>query len=457
MKKIIAILLLILILNFSCPYSYVAFATGKGGLKIEKNNSKYGLYEKSLKGEILPSKYDKIKKIKFDSKILYIAETDLYITLYSPDGLYNDFLKQYYASNKVNSNVKFNNYPEIGTIRYKQNNKYGIIVVDKDRLHITKPLFDKVIFPDENSVAAKFLDISFAPSELIVAYYNYSKDKYIFQNLKQILNNENEFFNFKIFIQPAEITEIIDINNGVMTVNYEKANYFNNNFEIKKIVPYLENISNLDEIYYMADKYSGIKYINYPTAAMLKSGHKLYIFNDNKEEILVPCSDFLVQNSIFKITTGIDISFQSPENIIAKNGKWGIINSKNIVKVPFIYDEIYPLNSYTEEEVSSDKKEIIYKKSNDSILYLARKGFGAGIIDEYNNVIVPFEYKRELNNKQILALQAQINNKIQSDNDKAARNNFKHELPYAILNLLLLPVWLLTPYPFNGYVHIDYK
>ena len=128
MKKIFLFIVIFFILILRNSYCSVN-AEERNIYKITKSQSKFGLIQKNENKEILPFKYDKIRKIKYENKLLYIAETPDYITLYSPDGIYRNFLDKYYQANKYNSNIKFENYPKSCIIKYKKNKKYGLIYV----------------------------------------------------------------------------------------------------------------------------------------------------------------------------------------------------------------------------------------------------------------------------------------------------------------------------------------
>lgn len=120
MKKFTIYFILICFLNLINPF-LCCIAEEKINLKIEKHDNISALIEKETNKVVLPYKYNKIRKVKYDKKTVYIGESVNYITLYSPDGMYDDFLQNYYKSNNYNSNVKFQNYPGRAVIRYKQN------------------------------------------------------------------------------------------------------------------------------------------------------------------------------------------------------------------------------------------------------------------------------------------------------------------------------------------------
>ena len=463
MKKFTIYFILICFLNLFNPLS-ICLAEEKMNLKIDKHNNISALLDKDTNKEILPYKYNKIRKVKYDKKTVYIGEAANYVTLYSPDGLYNDFLENYYKSNKYNSNVQFQNYPARGIIRYKQDKKYGLILAEKDKLHITKPLFEKIVFPDENSLAAKFLDISFAPEDTVIAYFTYMKGKYTFQNFKQILDCSPNYYNYKILPESANIKETVVFGNNSLIVEYGGNEYYKNSSDISNIneVKYNTDIYTPKDFYNIINSAGKYNFINYPLKITVKDGYHLYAFeNTLKYEITLPCSDFYIENSVINTLTGAEISLLNSENIIAKNGNWGIINKNNEVKVPFEYDVIYPLNrSYNEHFYCKDDAlncnlDVKYHSlplKNE--LFLVKKGYGWGIINDKNSIIVPFEIQKQYSESEITKLKAEINSKVSADYTQNGKE--KYNLPLFLLDLLLLPIWLLMPNYVGFSAHIHY-
>ena len=461
MKKIIAIFILACFCILSNSF-VIAKEQENTSIKIVKENFQYGLIEKTSKQQILPIKYKKIRKVKYDKKKVIIAENDNYITLYSPDGLYDDFLKSYYQANKYNSNIKFVNYPNHAVIVYEQNKKFGLIAFENGILTITKPVYEKVTYPDENSAVSKLLNISFAPYKGIIAYTGYMKGKCSFLTLEDIFNNNPvKLSNNPLILSQTEIKEDLSLSNGNLISEYKGAEYTKNSFitsEIKDIY-FQTPVINSSDLYSVINNNSRLKVKNYPQKFMLKAGLHLYIYNsDIISEIILPVSDFYLPDSLLKTLTGIDISFQNPDSIIAKNGNWGIINSNNEIKTPFIYDKIIPLRSNTYETIEFDNNKIIleFKKQQLPKYYLAQKGFGWGIINENNEVLVPFEYKKNLDNNELQKVKSEINKKIDYDNDKKERLEARNTIPYMLLDMLLIPIWLILPYPFTFHADFDY-
>ena len=463
MKKVVVYFLIICFSNLLNPLSY-CIAEEKLNLKIEKKNNISALIEKNTKKEILPYKYTKIRKAKYDKKTLYIAQTPDYITLYSPDGLYDDFLENYYQSNKYNSNIKFKNYPSRAIIRYKKDKKFGLILAERDRLHITKPVYEKIVFPDEKSIAARILNISFAPEDMVIVYSTYVKGKYTAQNFKQILDFDRNYYNNKILPQSAKISENITINDNIITVKYDnfafnRGKIFANNDKTK----YFTDIYTPLEYYNVINSTGKYNFENYPLDLTVKDGYHLYVYNNTlKYEITLPCSDFYIEESLLKTLSNEEIALNNGENIIAKNGLWGIINKNNEIKVPFAFDEIYPLSSnyieefYCKEDALNCQESIIYiPVEQKQELFLVRRGLAWGIINSQNEFVIPLENQKTYNNDDFLKLKTEINKKISYDYEQNEKE--KYNVPLFILDLILLPIWLILPACVGVQAHIHYR
>ncbi len=454
MKKLITVFILISMLLGFNPFA-VSAADEKPKLKITKNT----IIDKNNNSVILPYKYDKIRKVKYEKKVVFVAENDDYITLYSPDGLYDNFLTEYYKSNKYNSNINFIGYPNYGIIKYKENNKFGLIYANNGMLHITKPIYDKIMFPDETSSASRFLEMSFAPPDDILVYRTGAKGGYKFLTFSQILTEQYEDNSNDNYISNFSINEEIQIAENSMNVIFNGINVSSGEkIPVKKMnIQTPSVIGSLEDLYSNIADNSPYLPVNYPQTGELKIGYHLFVYNNsNVNEILLPCNDFYIENSLINRLTGANISFQNPDTIIAKNGNWGIINRYNEIKTPFIYDVIYPLTDNYKEEMRKEWNKIVleYKGTErNNNLFLAKKGYGWGIINENNEIIVPFEYKKRADVKEIAGIKSQIYKKIQADEDKMERAEIRNEIPATILNLILLPLWLIVPYP--GYMNVN--
>lgn len=478
MKKALAYILIIIFLNiFSPVFAKVEFKNIKGTqLQRTEKNSLYGLVEKDSKKIILPIQYNKIKKVKIENNEFILAEKENLISIYSMTGYYNDFLEKYYQSNNQLQNVKFKNYPKQGVIKFKQGNKFGLIYVEKDILHITKPIYQKIIFPDENSLIARMMNITYAPLDNIIAYtiFTPQKNQYVFTTAENILN-DNKFKTGYAFLNPAKIKEELNFKENQLTVNYKNISYPNYNnylilrnnkigvYDIKKNSIIIEKhlpitattpnfeINSLDDIYNSINKYSQINVKNYPINGILKIKNKLYLFEDNKiSNISIPYVDFNLddEKALINKFTGLNLSYQNRDNIIAKKNLWGIINKNQNEKVPFIYDSITSLSSPIEEKINySDGKitlEFIDKKENTNY-FLAQKGKNYGIINDKNEIIVPFNYIKYSENNELTHLKNEINKKCQNEYNREQKRRLKYNIANSLLYMIWLPVILIFP------------
>ena len=473
MKKILVCLICIIV------FSPIAFAS-KETDEIKK---------------ILPFKYERVRKIKADKKIAYAGENSAFISLYSPDGLYDNFMQTYYSQNNKLQNIKFENYPSEAVIRYKQGGKYGIIYVQGDFIHITKPVFDKVEFPDDNSIAGRILNVSFAPLDNIILYAKYPYrnfgGEYLYQSAKMLFYiSPYAYHKGYVFLNPAQVKENIRVENNNLYVKYEQILFPKSEFAItlagkninlynlktfKKIeykninlaqmtqMPIIDSLSGLYEFINMN---TAFKLNNYPLDGMMKIANKLYLFKNGQMQRLKGIyDDFKLTGDDLYINrlTGLNLSFQSDDNIIAKHGeKWGIVNSNGEIKVPFAYDEIYVLSANIEENISNigdidtQKLELDYISSETpETIYIARNGRKYGVINDNNEILVPFEYIKYSEDNDLNAVKSQIGITTQKELQRQNRKEIIHSLPWFITSIILYPLWLVMPYPSLN-INIDY-
>ena len=108
-------------------------------------------------------------------------------------------------------------------------------------------------------------------------------------------------------------------------------------------------------------------------------------FINGKDKLIIPCIyDYEVSGSgCEKEVRG---GFWGPTGVVKKGGKWGIINRKGEVLVPFLYDDYYSRSSSGDNSLRKDGKTFYFdkggnmysteKERNDSSrIRLARKGF----------------------------------------------------------------------------------
>ena len=97
-----------------------------------------------------------------------------------------------------------------------------------------------------------------------------------------------------------------------------------------------------------------------------------------------------------------------------------------------------------------------FSKQQTPQFYLVKSGFGWGIINDNNELIVPFEYRKGMDNKELDKVKSEINRKIDYDDEKEKRIEARNTIPYMLLDMLLIPIWLILPYPFTFHGDINY-
>ncbi len=432
------------------------------------SNCVYASKETDEVKKLLPFKYERVRKIKADKKIAYVGENAAFISLYSPDGLYDNFMSTYYSQNNKLQNMKFENYPSDGIIRYKKDNKYGIIYVNGSLIHITKPIFEKVEFPDENSFASKILNISFAPLDKIILYFHYplikNKGEYIYKTAYDLFNNSGTYAKGYVFLPSALIDEKINVKNNNLYVTYNNISFTANDFifEYERNKKFdMPNISNISELYNYINENTFFELKGYPLQGFIKTGQKLYFFDDNKiHRVKGIYDDFKLNgtNVFINRLTGLNLSFQSPDKIIAKKAdKWGIIDKEGSVKVPFVYDEIFAQYININEKISKNEKLIMeyISQSEENNIFIARKGKKHGVINEDNEILVPFEYIKYSENNELKDFKTQVAITMEKDAARESRKETIHALPVIISSIILYPLWLIMPYP-NLNVNVNY-
>ena len=110
------------------------------------------------------------------------TEFEQYITKSVLLNTEKNIVRQILDNQKNYSQIDFINYPDVGTVPYKYNGKYGFIKTNlENQVLIVKPEFDSLIFPDKNSILYKTLGISYSDIDEIRGVKNgklYKFDKF---------------------------------------------------------------------------------------------------------------------------------------------------------------------------------------------------------------------------------------------------------------------------------------
>ena len=499
MKKFFVYLLLVFFINLFIPLNVFAKTVIKYKdvkntdfqivKKVDNHEKSYGLIDKNTKREILPNIYMRIKVLKLGEKIIFTANAGEYFTLYSPDGLFKNYLEQYYKSNNYLQKIKFENYPAQGIIQYqkkvdKNKYKYGLIVQNGDKIDVYKPNYNFKPFPDSNSIVSRMLNVTYLP----ISYY-----KWFIQGNDYIYT-------------PVRINEEVNIDpNGTLTVKYKDISIDDKYFVINKwesyylkdlkikdlknskkyvnikapdkraIEKFVKNAKSMEEIYIYLNASTNFEFINYPKNALIHLNNGLYLFENGKKYLYWDDKKFnnwrfsdmsndyrdsfkLDRNLLINEITGLEISFQDSDNLIVKNlqtKKWGIIDKNENIKVPFEYDEIYAQgNNITEiisniEDINAKKLYIRYEgKSNDYKLFLAKKGEYCGVINDKNEIIVPFENVNLMEEEGYKVFQKALENQLKQDKKSIKYGKVKRffrRLPLNTFAIIMLPLAMVFP------------
>ncbi len=499
MKKIIIGLICLFIVNLVFQPSVNISKKGMPfqnifGQFITSANAANDFYE--IK-KIMPLEYDRIRKIKVNDKIVYVCEKNEFISLYSPDGLYDNFIKKYFIQNNKLQNMHFENYPTDGVIRYKRMDKYGIIYVKENIIHITKPMFEKVEFPDDNSLVGKMLNISFAPLDNIILYVKYPKvknsDKYLYLNAQTLFFSEDYVLNSGyVYLPPSIIREEINIKDNNLQVIYKNIKDVRNKYAIaytqdsiqlydmknNKLIKYknlnlkkiqkFPQIDSIESLYNFINTNTNLYLKNYPTKGKIQIGKKLYFFDSNKFDRLNGIyDDFKLYGSGLYLNrlTGLKLCFDEENIIVAKrNDKWGIVDLFGEVRVPFIYDEITPIEIDLHEIISNiddvniEQLNLEYvSQSKSKNLFIARNGQKYGIINSQNDILVPLEYQKYSEKNDFDSIKTQIDITMQKEEQRNNRKEMLHSIPWIITAYIIYPLSLLIPIPpVNLNINIDY-
>lgn len=474
MKNFIYLLLFLFCLLFSCNITFAKIPEQNNTIYLQGSNLKFvkkydnvfDLIEyssKNNKKKVINKNY-KIKKKKKDNKLLYIAENEDTIIFYSDNSLFSNILPEYY--NQYN-NIKFLNYPNAGTIKYK------IPVTDKkDSFYYTfisiKDNYINMIKPDKNNsffwkYQNNYSDISSIMYKLLnISYENLPNCGNFEQryNIPALINEDVKVEDGKIYITYKNITfqkypnlkKYINLNMQTAQVKQKKEKLF---FMSSDLSEYLKKLENIQDLYNKIEEETPFKFIDYPQNFMLLIyGHPTYtlIFFENGQktkEIAGTYDNFYFQDRnmlinytshFYHLNSASCISYQNQDRIIAhkKGMKWGIIDNKNNEKVPFIYDKILPIGGNVEEEIinidNRNTNQLIVKymgKTKEYNLFFAIKDNQIGVIDDKNEIIVNFEP---------IKLQADLEKSLYINTKKIKDNTAINDIAFATAAILTAPL-----------------
>ena len=455
LKKFFVIFIIIFLYYCPCFADYKYIDIPDTNLQIVKSNHakmygghiKYGLHNKKDENNslILEPYYDKITTQIINDKKCIIASNDEETIIYSPDMIFSNFLTDYYNSFK---NIKFINYPEKGNIQieYSLNNKkyYNILSVQPDKLIVKKidekrPNLYKDFLIDKSSLIYQLLNVS----------YIYKKKYHIY--------HIPPYIDEKITLKDGEIiSEYKEVSQGESFNLYEYPNIQRKqNILTSRLENIIFNTDTINEIYDFIGNETPFVFKKYPQNAILRisytipnSGGKhtnalIFFNNGKKSKILYDNFDdfyFGDENLFINRATKLNFSYQNQQSIIVKKqDKWGIIDSDNNIKVPYLYDAIYPIvSNIREHAISLDDKsiskiEIQYGGQTDfQNIFFVIKDNQIGVINDKNEMLVPFEIyiKNDLKNNYINQNLSKEKNRVKSK-----------ELKSKIIMYTTLPLW----------------
>ena len=403
MKKFFVYILIVFIVNTFFPtlnayakhtYSYKSFKGIDAVLIKDKTTKRYGL-SKNNKIIVFPDAYVdnytdwKILNYKGQKMIMLKG---YYYLIYSPDNIFADIFPAFYSANNENNNIIFQNFPNSGANRYTPKKMITI----RDNIFTSDYIIiddDKLDFYDFNSVLGSLYRIALFKD---VNNPKTNVPSYIEEDVK--IENGKMIVTFKDIIVPYHSVTYLPKNIHYSSTSGVSTNEFLN--------------QNLSKSY--SDMCSKKHYCfkNYPLNAMIVKYGKnrtknLYIFENGikTKSIEDTYSNFYFsdKNSVINKKAKINIFFNSQNYIIAqKDDKWGVIDKNNKQKIPFIYDKILPVGGYIIESIG-DKSDEFYYIGHTKLynLFIVTKGNETGVIDDKNNIVVPF-YKINLSNYPII-------------------------------------------------------
>ncbi|MBQ9244858.1 hypothetical protein IJ182_01170 [bacterium] len=267
-------------------------------IQIAKENKKYTLIDKTTKQKILSGSYKRIKHHKIDNVNIFVADiANGLFELYSPEGLYSDYLTKYIKFNNEINSVKFENYPSNGLIVYKYKSEFGLIIIKDNSIIVSTPVYKKFYAPDDNSLIYEMLGISFSD----------------FKDMEFV----TEIDNLNKKIKSVDVKEKVIVKPDVTTIEYLGVE--NNNLN-----KYISHRSKSGEAFFFMKK------------LIKKDKHS---YKDIPNTIIT-----LNVNNNAEIN---DISNQTIY-LAKKNNKYGFVDEENNVIVPF---EFVSLSDKTNDKI----------------------------------------------------------------------------------------------------------
>ena len=89
------------------------------------------------------------------------------------------------------------------------------------------------------------------------------------------------------------------------------------------------------------------------------------------------------------------------------------------------------------------------------IIFLLQEKGKHGVINEDNEILVPFEYIKYSENNELKDFKTQVAITMEKDAARESRKETIHALPVIISSIILYPLWLIMPYP-NLNVNVNY-
>ena len=409
-------------------------------------------------------------------------QNELKVRMFIPSNPAKDFFKKIYEKNNQLSWLKFNNYPNNGTLIFKLKDKYGYMTTDGEDYIVIFPYYDKVYIADSNSAMYRLFHISYLPLNQI----------FLYEKNNGWMNPKNDpfwFYTEDTFLFDVNVNEKLEIKNGEVHLTYVSESPFNKKFITSPfsgryslqstdmisytygdglsqdaLMTFFQPDKNLKQIYDEVNAKSFIKIQNFPQNGLHltkdnSNNYGLIIYDEKRGNKVIPneYSQFYFQDSDNFMYKFLNMSFSNTDRIIAKkNNKWGIINSDNKVVADFKYDFITGMSAKNEYEINYDtagiyinNKKITFPENN---LFLVYKDNLCGVINENGETVIPLKelYSKENITKVLTAeekttLQNAMNNaqKIKNTKEKdfSAGGIAHGTLVFIHTSCILIPAW----------------